>query len=86
MSWLKGSLNRAVASSPTLSSAVAKASTAAGSAYGFVAPTLSKAVTSVSAALTRSQELTAAVRPLCCTAAPRTRDALTLRCRPGEAA
>jgi len=64
MSWLKGSLNRAVASSPTLSSAVAKASTAAGSAYGFVAPSISKAVSAVSDRLGARQELTAAVRQL----------------------
>lgn len=62
--WLKGSLNRAVASSPTLSSAVAKASTAASSVYGFAAPAVSKAVSAVSDRLGARQELTAAVRPL----------------------
>ena len=53
-----------MASSPTLSSAVAKASTAAGSAYGFVAPAVTKAVSSVSERLLGRQELTAAVKQL----------------------
>ena len=60
--WLKGSIHRAVASSPALSSAVAKASTAAGSAYDLVAPTLVKAAGVVTERLLGRQELTAAVR------------------------
>ena len=48
----------------SLNSAVAKASTAAHGAYGYVAPSITKAVSTVSERLLGRQELAAAVRQL----------------------
>ena len=48
----------------SLNSAVAKASTAAHGAYGYVAPSITKAVSTVSERLLGRQELAAAVKQL----------------------